>query len=76
MDALESGEALLREAGVPLELAKLLCRRAELFWDMKELSQADAFLNEVESIAQRLELEADTRILQKVQQIRAKIREY
>jgi hypothetical protein len=56
-----------------MELAKILCRRATLETLRGDPSSADATLCEVESLAHELNLDSDSEILQKVQQIRVKI---
>jgi predicted ATPase/class 3 adenylate cyclase/Tfp pilus assembly protein PilF len=72
-EAFEQGVALLRASKVPMELAKILCRRATLEAHRGDPSSADATLCEVESLAHALSLDSDSEILQKVHQIRVKI---
>jgi len=72
--ALEAGEAQLRALDVPLELAKLLGRRAQLSIQTGHPEHAEALLNEVVQISDQLSLAPDSEIRVKVQQIRAKIR--
>jgi hypothetical protein len=74
-EALDAGEKHLRALDVPLELAKLLCRRALLEQHRGEPDRVQACLDEVISIADLLSLDADAEIRRKVHEIRAKIEE-
>ena len=72
-EALKEGEALLREAGNPLELAKLLCTRGRAEVAAGDLNLARAALAEAETMAAAIGAGPDSELCHQIAKLRAAV---
>jgi hypothetical protein len=71
-DALTTGESILRELDERLELAKLVCYRAEQEFDRGDLAEARRLLEEVETITVPLGLTLESELGSTIARISAR----